>query len=70
MGGGKLKIKDHLSPAEAEIWTELGNIIGYFSVSLSNTFQPTWNVEDYNNFQIRYFDIFVLKEFVAEKRGN
>ena len=25
MGGwGKIKIKDHLSPAEAEAWTELG----------------------------------------------
>ena len=25
MGGGKIKIKDHLSPAEAETRTELGN---------------------------------------------
>ena len=23
-GWGKIKIKDHLSPAEAETWTELG----------------------------------------------
>ena len=25
VGGGKIKIKDHLSPAEAEIMAELGN---------------------------------------------
>ena len=25
-GWGKIKIKDHLSPAETETWAELGNI--------------------------------------------
>ena len=31
MGGwGKIKIKDHLSPAEAETWTELGKTINAF----------------------------------------
>ena len=25
VGAGEIKIKDHLSPAEAETWTELGN---------------------------------------------
>ena len=30
VGWGKIEIKDHLIPAEAEIWAELGNINDVF----------------------------------------
>ena len=60
-GWGKIKIKNHLSPAEAEVWTELGNI---FSLNVGSSASLAGLV---TLVELNRFDIIFLQEVRSSK---